>query len=202
MKRFIAKYNLEILTFLMFTIVTASAVFMTDISITRKIILVYMFLFTLHEWEENRFPGGFANLMEKLAGKKFDADSKELSHIPVSVLLLAITIIPFIFDNVIFLTLIPVFLGIFESIVHIAGIKLHKMPKPYTPGLITALCMLLTSAAVIYYFSANGMANGKDYLLGLLCMILCFAAMQRTILMINGIKYKDIAVIIKSKLGR
>ena len=152
MKKFLIKYNLEMLTTLMFTFVTASAIFNETPSITQKMLLAYVFLFTLHEWEENRFPGGFVKIMEGMIGKKFSDDAKELSHIPVIILLLLIHIIPYLFNSVFFLTLIPVFLGIFEGFVHTMGVKLSKAKKFYTPGMVTAYMMLAVSVFNIYYY--------------------------------------------------
>ena len=199
MKRFLIKYNLEILTTLMFTFVTMVAIFNTAPSLTQKMLVAYVFLFTLHEWEENRFPGGFVNIMEGMIGKKFSEDAKELSHIPVIILLLLIHIIPYFLDSVVFLTLIPVFLGVFEGLVHTMGVKLSKAKKFYTPGMITAYMMLAVSVFNIYYLTANKMITGKDGLLGIACMFVSFAVMQNRVLAINGISYKDMLNIIKSK---
>jgi len=101
-----------------------------------------------------------------------------------------ILFVPFAFDSVIFLALIPVCLGIFECFVHVMGIFLHKMKQPYTPGLITAACMLVASVCAIRFLSASGMAVGKDYLLGAVCMVLSFAVMQNRVLAINGMGYR------------
>lgn len=152
MRRLLIKYNLEILTTLMFTFVAMVAIFNTAPSLTQKMLVAYVFLFTLHEWEENRFPGGFVNIMEGMIGKKFSEDAKELSHIPVIILLLLIHIIPYFLDSVVFLTLIPVFLGVFEGLVHTMGVKLSKSKKFYTPGMGTAYMMLALSVFNIYYF--------------------------------------------------
>ena len=199
MKRFLIKYNLEILTTLMFTFVTMAAIFNTAPSVTQKMLMAYVFLFTLHEWEENRFPGGFVNIMEGMIGKKFSDDAKELSHVPVIILLLFIHIIPYIFDSVFFLTLNPVFLGVFEGFVHTMGVKLSKAKKFYTPGMVTAYMMLAASVFNIYYLTANKMITGKDCLLGFACMFVSFAVMQNRVLAINGISYKDMFNIIKSR---
>ena len=199
MKRFLIKYNLEILTTLMFTFVTMVAIFNTAPSLTQKMLVAYVFLFTLHEWEENRFPGGFVNIMEGMIGKKFSEDAKELSHVPVIVLLLLIHIIPYILDSVVFLTLIPVFLGVFEGLVHTVGVKLSKSKNFYTPGMGTAYMMLALSVFNIYYLITNKMITGKDCLLGIVCMFVSFTVMQNRVLAINGISYKDMLNIIKSK---
>lgn len=199
---FLKKYNLELLTALMFGMVTLSAVLHPTSSLNQKILLIYMFLFTLHEWEENRFPGGFTNIMEGMIGKKFSDDAKQMSHIPVLVLLLLIHIIPYIFDSIVWLTLIPVCLGIFEGFVHTMGVKLSKAKKFYTPGMITAYCMLAFSIFVIYYFISHSMATGKDFCLGFLCMFASFAIMQNRVLAINGIKYSDMLAIMKKKINK
>ena len=199
MRRLLIKYNLEILTTLMFTFVAMVAIFNTAPSLTQKMLVAYVFLFTLHEWEENRFPGGFVNIMEGMIGKKFSEDAKELSHVPVIVLLLLIHIIPYLFDSVVFLTLIPVFLGVFEGLVHTMGVKLSKSKKFYTPGMGTAYMMLALSVFNIYYLITNKMITGKDCLLGIVCMFVSFAVMQNRVLAINGISYKDMLNIIKSK---
>ena len=199
MKRFFIKYNLELLTVLMFSFVTIVAIFNSTPSLTQKILVAYVFLFTLHEWEENRYPGGFTNIMEGMIGKKFSEDAKELSHIPVIILLLLIHIIPYIFDSIIFLTLIPVFLGIFEGFVHTMGVKLSKAKKFYTPGMFTAYMMLITSIVTICCLTSNNIITAKDYILGFICMFASFAIMQNRVLAINGIAYKDMLNIVKAK---
>ena len=199
MRRLLIKYNLEILTTLMFTFVAMVAIFNTAPSLTQKMLVAYVFLFTLHEWEENRFPGGFVNIMEGMIGKKFSEDAKELSHIPVIILLLLIHIIPYFLDSVVFLTLIPVFLGVFEGLVHTMGVKLSKSKKFYTPGMGTAYMMLALSVFNIYYLITNKMITGKDCLLGIVCMFVSFAVMQNRVLAINEISYKDMLNIIKYK---
>ena len=150
MKKFLIKYNLEILTALMFAFVTASSIFNDTLSITQKMLVAYVFLFTLHEWEENRFPGGFVNIMEGMIGKKFSEDAKELSHIPVIILLLIIHIIPYLLYSVVFLSLVPIFLGVFEGFVHTMGVKLSKAEKFYTPGMVTAYMMLGASVIILF----------------------------------------------------
>lgn len=194
------KYWLELLTAIMFTSVTALAVFVSEISDTRKIILGFMLFYTLHEWEENKYPGGFSKLMAKFSGKEMQKDREELSHTPVMILLLVITFVPFAFDKVNILVLVPIFLGVFECLVHIFGVFLHKTGKPYTPGLITAVALLGLSIYGLYRLSA--VCVWTDYLFGVICMIASFAVMQRTVLMINGITYRDMISSVKKRLKK
>ena len=201
MKSFIRKYNLEMLTAIMVVIIVTT-VCLPDLSLVRKILAVYMFLFILHEWEEIRFPGGFANLMTKFFGISPNREQLEWAHVPVAVLLIVILLIPYLFDSVAMLTLIPAFLGVFEGFIHIVGIKLHKMKKPYTPGMVTAICLLAVSIWVFWTFASMHLVSGKDFILGAVCMILAFACMQRAVISMYGLHYIDLIELAKKKLGK
>lgn len=193
------KYYLEILTFIMFGMVSCCAAFYNQLSLIQRIMIGYMFLFTLHEWEETRFPGGFAKLMSKFFGLEVTQDKENASHIPVVILLIVITFVPF-FTQSPLLALVPVYLGLFETFIHIVGIKIHKMEKPYTPGLVSALLLCVASVSVLTIFFKNELVKGTGYALGILFMFLCFALMQRTVIAIFGLGYKDLIADIKKKI--
>ena len=103
--------------------------------------------------EETRFPGGFADLMVKFFRVKASVNQIAAAHIPVAVLLIVITFVPF-FTQLPVLALVPIYLGLFETFIHLVGIKLHKMEKPYTPGMVTGILQTVKIAAhpVIGYF--------------------------------------------------
>lgn len=193
------KYNLEILTLIMFGMVSCCAIFYNQLGLIQRMMIGYMFLFTLHEWEEIRFPGGFAKLMSKFFGLKVTQDKENTAHIPVVVLLIVITFVPF-FTQSPLLTLVPVYLGLFETFIHIVGIKIHKMKKPYTPGLVSALLLCVLSINSIVIFSKNQLIQGSGYAWGILLMFVCFALMQRTVIAIFGLGYKDLIANIKKKI--
>ena len=195
------KYNLEIMTVIFFGTITICAVFGSQLGLIQRIMLGYMFLFTLHEWEETRFPGGFADLMVKFFGVKADANQIAKAHIPVAVLLLVITFVPF-FTQLPLLSLVPIYLGLFETFIHVAGIKIHKMDKPYTPGMVTGLLLGITSVIALVTYSREQLLSGSGYVCGIPLMILCFAAMQRTVLAIYGLGYKFVIANVKKKLRR
>ena len=193
------KYNLEILTFIMFGMVSCCAVFYNQLGLIQRIMIGYMFLFTLHEWEETRLPGGFAKLMSKFFGLEVTQDKENASHIPVVALLIIITFVPF-FTQLPLLALVPVYLGLFEAFIHIVGIKIHKMKKPYTPGLISSLLLCVASVSVLIIFYKNQLIKGAGYAWGVLIMFFCFALMQRTVIAIFGLGYKDLIANIKKKI--
>ena len=175
---------------------------MPEPSLIRKILAVYMLLFVLHEWEETRFPGGFADLMIRFFGLSPDRERLEWAHIPVAVLLIVILLIPYLLDSVAMLTLIPAFLGVFEGVIHIVGIKLHKMTKPYTPGMITAVCLCAESVWVFWALASRHLVSGKDFIWGAVGMVFAFACMQRAVIRIYGLHYSDLIALAKKKLGK
>lgn len=193
------KYNLEILTLIMFGMVSSCAVIYNQLGLIQRIMLGYMFLFTLHEWEEIRFPGGFSKLMSKLLCLEVTQDKENLSHIPVAVLLIVITFVPFFTQSPLF-ALVPVYLGLFEAFIHIVGIKIHKMKKPYTPGLVSAVLLCVASVSVLIFFSENNIIKGTAYVWGVLLTFLCFAVMQRTVISMFGLGYKDLIANVKKKI--
>ena len=194
------KYSLEIMTLIMFGMITFCAVFKQQMSLIQRVMLGYMFLFTLHEWEETRFPGGFSDLMIKFFGVKTTPEQLSAAHIPVAVLLLVITFVPF-FTQIKAAALVPVYLGLFETFIHVVGIKLHKMKKPYTPGLVTALMLGAASVCVIVTFSKNHLLSSSEYVWGIPLTMACFATMQRTVIAIYGLGYKDLLANVKKKLA-
>lgn len=119
------------------------AVFMPGASAVRRVLALYMFLVTAHEWEENRFPGDFSAWMKKFTGMNPSVQAEELSYVPVAILLIVILFVPFIFDSMVFLALFPVCLGIFECFVHVMGIFLHKkaLYAGNNHGAVYALCV-------------------------------------------------------------
>ncbi len=192
------KYNLEIMTVIFLGAIIMCIVFCKHLGLIQRIMLGYMFLFTLHEWEEIRVPGGFADLMVKFFGVKANSDQIAAAHIPVAVLLLVITFVPF-FTQLPILALVPIYLGLFEAFIHLVGIKLHKMDKPYTPGMITGIILGVTSVIVLVTYSKEHLLSVSGYVWGIPLMIICFAAMQRTVLAIYGLDYKFMIANVKKK---
>lgn len=195
------KYHLEILTLITFTFITFCAVFCENLSLIQRMMLGFMFLFTLHEWEESRLPGGFSRLMAKFIGLDISKEKEDAAYIPVIILVILISVIPFFIQKA-FLVLISVYLGLFEALIHIVGIKLHKMNKPYTPGMVTALLLGFASICVLVIFSKNHVIQAREYVWGILLMFACFFAMQRTVISILGLRYKDLLDRIKAKIKR
>lgn len=178
MKRFIFKYHLEIFTVIVLIFTVIDLILFFSVSVNRKLINLFMILGVLHEWEEKRFPGGFHQLMGKKFGWDLEKADFDKAGVCVITYWLVVTIIPYIFDDVVCLLIISVALSVLEAFVHTMGIFLHKMKKPYTPGLVSAWLMFVASIYTVYYLQTNGLATPVDYVLGTVLMIAGFALMD------------------------
>ena len=191
MGKFIKRYALEIYTVISLGLLLAGAL-MDNLSVIQKFVMVYNLLFILHEWEEMHYPGGFVDLISGMLGKDVSREQKLASRIPTSILLLVFTFVPFFWDDCVIFILVTAALGIFEGYVHLMAIRLFRLPKFYSPGLVTAELELLVSIALIVWLEQNCLATATDYILGFAIMFACFVTMQKTLTMMIGIKYSEI----------
>ena len=191
MSKFIKYYALEIYTVISILVLVIAGI-VGDLSILQKFVLVYIFLFILHEWEEMKYPGGFADLIAKMIGVDISEDMKRASRIPTSILLLTFTITPFVLSQYP-ITILPLaFLGLFQGVVHILAIKLFKCPRCYSPGFVTAEIQSVVTIILFTYLIKNNILSGIEYLIGGLIMFACIIVMQKTITMMIGYKYSDV----------
>lgn len=201
MGKFIRRYALEIYTFLamLFMVVTS---FMNGLSTIRLFVVVFNFLFILHEWEEGAYPGGFVDLISSLIEVDLTDDLRRASRIPTGVFLVAVTLLPFIFDSILLFSVTIAVFGCFEGFVHVMGIKIFGLKKKYTPGMVTALMEAVVGIGLICYLAVNHLAAWYDYVGGILLFFICFASMQKTLTLMVGIRYRDMPKLIKKQIKR
>ena len=199
--KFFKYYALEIYTVLSMILLVVAGV-IGDLSVIQKYVLVYTFLFILHEWEEMKYPGGFAENIAEIIEFDLTESYKRASRIYTSILLLAFTLTPF-FAHQYPITILPLaFLGVLEGIVHIVAIKIFRCPKPYSPGMVTAELQFATSIALFVYLIQNNVLVWSDYLIGLAVMLCCFVIMQKCITNMIGMKYSDVPKKIGKRLSQ
>ena len=191
MGKFIKHYALEIYTVISLGLLLAGAL-MDNLSVIQKFVMVFNLLFVLHEWEEGHYPGGFIDLISSMIGKDVPVETKRASRIPTGILLIAFTFVPFFWDNCVIFILVTATLGIFEGIVHMMGIRIFRLPKFYSPGMVTAELELLVSVVLIVWLEQNVLASATDYIWGVVIMFACFIAMQRTLAWMVGMKYSEL----------
>ena len=190
MKKLIVNYNLEILTTVLSIVFGVSLFFWDNLSLAGKALLGFMVLYTFHEWEESRFPGGFYDLFFGGFGIEITASEARM-HLPVAIYILIMLLVPFALQQTTFLMLIPLGVGLFEGVIHVAGIKIHKLKKPYTPGMITGLIMFAYSIFIIIQINKVGGLPLWQWIIGFVLAFAGFAVMEKFFLRTVGLSFGD-----------
>ena len=190
MNKWILDHNLEILSTVLAIVVGISLFFWNSLTLAGRALLGFMVLYVLHEWEESRIPGGFYDLFFGGIGIEVK-ESEARMHLPVAIYLLLMLLIPFAFQQITFLVLIPLGLGLFEGVIHVAGIRIHKLKKPYTPGMITALILFVYSVFVITRINKAGGLPAWQWIVGFILSFAGFAVMQQFFLRTVGLTFGE-----------
>ncbi|MBR1835419.1 MAG: HXXEE domain-containing protein [Bacteroidales bacterium] len=201
MVKFIKHYALEIYTVLaMFFLVYAAM--MDGLSVVQRFVVLFNFLFILHEWEEGVYPGGFIDLISSLIEKEVTDDLRRASRIPTGILLVSITLVPFIFDKTPMFAVSIATFGIFEGFVHTMGIRLFRLKRKYTPGMATAWIEAVTGIVLLVFLASKHLAAWYDYVGGIVVFFAAFVTMQKSLTMMVGIRYRDMTRLLKKQLQK
>lgn len=200
MKDFLVKQNIWILTAAAIGVAVYILACWPHVPLEQKLAGAFIVGITLHEWEETRFPGGFYNLMGKKFGlmdaEGFNAHGLGRAHGSVCIAIFFFAFVPFFLWRIEWLLAVPCFLGIFEAFIHVVGIKLHHMPHPYTPGMVTAVaCMLPISIWLLIEIAPH--IQWWGWLCAALYYIACFALMEILVLRSIGVSPQDVPQIIQ-----
>ena len=190
MKKWIYDYNLELMTVILAIVFGAGLFFWNSLTLAGKALLGFMVLYTLHEWEESKFPGGFYDLFFGGFGVEINVSESRM-HLPVAIYILVMLLIPFVVQDVTFFVLIPLGLGLFEGVIHIAVIKIHKLKKPYTPGMVTGVLMFGYSIFIITQINKAGGLSVWQWVVGFVLALLGFVIMERFFLKTVGLTFVD-----------
>ena len=204
MWRFMKMYALEIYTVIAMLLITLVAMFMDGLTVIQQFAVWVSFLCILHEWEEGRYPGGFLDLIQKnVLQRDLDEETKKGSRLVTAVFIYVMTIVPFFFgDRIPMFVVAPATFCIFEGIIHVVGIKIMQLHKPYSPGLVTAEIELVSGVGMIVWMAVNHVGAWYDYAFGPFVFIACFVCMQRTLMsMVGGIGYKDVLANVRRRFA-
>ena len=201
MTKFIKHYALEIYTVLAMLFIVYTAM-LGELSTIQKLVVIDAFLFILHEWEEGHYPGGFIKLVSGMVQIDPSDEIKRASRIPAGILLLLLSIVPFVYHDVPMIVMGVATFGISEGFVHTMGIRLFHMKHFYTPGAATAWLELVVSILMIAYLLSNNLGQWQDYVFGPLIMLVCFGMLQKTMTLMVGIKYSDMPKMVKRQWSK
>ena len=191
MMNFLKKYNIYVFIVLIALLTIYDFLNWDSISMVRKLVNLFAIFAVLHEIEEKYWPGGFHNLMLKKI--KVDINDFDLgsANLIVFIFLLVYIAMGYIFDNLVFFFIMAIILSIFEALIHSAGIKIHNLDKPYTPGLLTAWLMAIAAIYSIIQLNKYGLASPFDYLIGVILFIISFLILQSQVFKVIGISRKE-----------
>ena len=198
-------YALEIYTVVAILLIALVAMFAGELTVIQQFAVWVSFLCILHEWEEGRYPGGFLNLIQaNVLQRELDEETKRGSRLVTAVFIFAMTIVPYFFgDRIPMFVVASASFCIFEGIIHVVGIKIFSLKKPYTPGLVTAEIELVSGVCMIVWLAVNHIGAWHDYTFGPFVFLACFVCMQRTLMsMVGGIGYKDVLGNVKKRSSR
>lgn len=193
----IIQYNLEILTCILAVVVLFSALNWNELSSLQQMTTIFMILYTLHEWEESRFPGGFYRIFFSKCTINPNVNESAM-HFPVAIYLLVILLIPYSFGEMVVLALIPLILAIFEGFIHTAGIIIHQLKKPYSPGMISAWIMFGYAIYMIPQLNSQFKLNAVTWIAGIILTFASFFIMETQFLKTVGITIKEFQTTMKN----
>lgn len=197
-------FALEIYTIIAMLLITLVAMFVDGLTVIQQFVVGMSFIFILHEWEENKYPGGFLDLITQIIQRKVDDETARASRLVTAVLIYVLTIVPFFWGDrfPMFAVAVAIFC-IFEGFIHIFGIRIFRLKRFYTPGMVTAELEALMGIALIVYLAVNHLGAWYDYVCGPFLFLACFACMQRTLMsMVGGLHYSDMPKLIKAQLQK
>lgn len=179
MKALWAKSNIYLLTIAGVVVAVCMALGWHVMPAGQKALGCFIVGITLHEWEETRFPGGFFELMTKKFGiSDYTPEQAGLAHGAVVIAIAFVAFLPFLlWSRVPWLAGVPAILGFFEALIHVVGIRIHRLPRPYSPGMATALLCLLPSAIGIVRLATPGI-GARGWALAVVCYLAIFACME------------------------
>ena len=174
-----ARSNIYILTLAGMAVAVCMALSWHTMPAGQRALGLFAVGIVLHEWEEMRFPGGFYELMTRKFGiGGYTQEQAGLSHGAVVIAIAFFAFVPFLlWAQAPWLAGTPSILGFLEAFIHIAGIKIHNLSRPYSPGMATALLWLLPCAVGIVAFATPGIGVG-GWALAFVCYIAIFACME------------------------
>lgn len=187
MMEFLKKYNIYIFIAIVFLLTIYDFLNWGSLSLVRKLVNLFAALFLLHEIEEKYWPGGFHELM--LGKMKLDIDDVDLgiSNLYVFIFLMIYLGLAYLFDKIIFFFIMIIALSVFEALIHTVGIKIHKLKKPYTPGLITAWILAIVAIYSIIQLNAFALAAPFEYIIGIVLFIISFLILSSRVYSSVGI---------------
>ena len=190
MVKLILRNNLYIMAALGVAVATYLAINWSSMPVLQRLVGIFFVGLVMHLWEEGRFPGGFVELITEHL--HFTARDRHFGEIVTAAYVLVIAFVPLFFPNVPFLAMATMMLGVLEAIMHLAMIKMFRLPRFYSPGLATAVVVLLPiSIYGLAYAVRHDLMQPHSWLFAFLYMLFGLIVAQQVVIRASGVKYTD-----------
>jgi hypothetical protein len=104
-----------------------------------------------------------------------------------------IVFVPLFFPNVPFLAMPAMMVGPLEAIVHVAVIRIFRLNHFYSPGMVTAVVLLLPISLYIFAYAVRQhLVQPVSWLLAFLYMLFGLVVAQEIVIRGSGMKYTDL----------
>jgi len=187
MKNFFAKNTLYLFAALGVLVAIYLGMNWSNITVLQRLNGFIFIALMLHEWEEFKIPGGFAEMMT--SNLNFSLVDLVSAKLLVAGVILAISFVPLFFPEAIWLAMAPMILGVLENVGHFGMGRVFKREQFYTPGMVTAILMLPISIYSIVYVVQNNLMPPAYWLFSLLYMFICVVSAQAAVITLNGMNY-------------
>ncbi len=190
MKQFILRNNLNLMALLGVGVAVYLALFWPEMPVMQRTVGLFFIALVLHVWEEMRYPGGFPEMM--MSRLDFAIPNMNAAHALVSGYVLYLVFVPFFFPHIVWLAMASMVLGVLEAIAHTAEIKLFRCKHFYSPGLATAMVLLLPIAIFgITYAVRHDLIRPWQWAYSVVYMVIGFAIAQGSVVRMSGLKYSE-----------
>lgn len=190
MKDFLIKNNLPLMTLLGVGVALSVLLNWSAMPVMQRLVGLYFLGVVLHLWEEGRFPGGFTQMITRKLN--FTQINPHFGEIVTDVLVLLTVFLPFFFPHVPFMLMIPMLLGFVEAFAHLAAIRMFDLKRPYSPGLVTALFVLLPMSIYgLTYASRHDLMTPLSWLYTALTLFAGLLIAQRLVVNTSGMSYRE-----------
>ena len=199
MKDFIIKYNFYLFTTLGIAVGIYVIINWDTMPVLQRLVGLFFTAIILHLWEESKYPGGFTEMITKRLN--FTQKNPHFGEFVTGSYILLIVFVPLLFPEIAFLSMAALLLGVLEVFAHLAAIRMYDKSKYYSPGLVTAVVVLLPiSVYAILYVSENDLIGTIDWLYSILYMFGSLMFAQQLVVRMSGMKYSDFLKNVKGAL--
>jgi len=190
MTNFITQNTLYLMTALAVLVAIFTAAKWKAMPVLQRLVAFVFIGVVLHVWEENRFPGGFSELITSKL--HFTASNPHFGEMITAALALGMTFVPLFFPKVTFLAMAAMMLGILEVVAHTAAIWMFGLEHFYSPGLATAAFVLMpVSIYGIAYAVRQKLMSPRAWLFAFLYMLGTLMLAQQIVVRSSGMEYSE-----------